>query len=122
MTHDSSTLGGNSGSAVIDVATGTVIGLHFAGEYLKANYAVPTYELARDRRVADAGLNFQGSVAPTAIYDTAWAGLEGHVPDEKTAKNDEPRPPTDMPPDTDGDMLRHRDAVVPATDGARRPS
>ena len=42
MTHDSSTLGGNSGSALIDVATGRVVGLHFAGRYLEANYAVPT--------------------------------------------------------------------------------
>src|SRR5262249_17809746 len=33
-THDASTLGGNSGSAVIDVATGNVIALHFAGVYL----------------------------------------------------------------------------------------
>ena len=48
MTHDASTLGGNSGSAIIDVDSGEVVALHFAGEYLKANYAVPMYELARD--------------------------------------------------------------------------
>ncbi|MBO0698814.1 MAG: DNA/RNA non-specific endonuclease [Zavarzinella sp.] len=76
-THDSSTLGGNSGSAVVDVRTGEVIALHFAGVYLKANYAVPTYELARDRRVVDAGLNFAGRVPPTGEWDSAWAGLEG---------------------------------------------
>src|SRR5262249_5709031 len=46
ITHDASTLGGNSGSAVIDLETGNVVALHFAGEYLKANYAVPMYELA----------------------------------------------------------------------------
>ena len=62
-THDSSTLGGNSGSAVIDVSTGEVVALHFAGQYLKANYCVPTYELARDPRVVDAGVNFTGRVA-----------------------------------------------------------
>ena len=39
--HDASTLGGNSGSAVIDLETGEAIGLHFAGSYLQANYAVP---------------------------------------------------------------------------------
>jgi endonuclease G len=76
MTHDSSTLGGNSGSAVIEVATGTVIGLHFGGLYLKANYAVPTYELARDRRVVKAELNFQGSVSPTTQWDRWWDSLE----------------------------------------------
>src|SRR5690606_17712295 len=30
-THDCSTLGGNSGSAVIDLETGEVLGLHFGG-------------------------------------------------------------------------------------------
>jgi endonuclease G len=40
FTHDCSTLGGNSGSVVLDVETGTAVGLHFAGEYLLANYAV----------------------------------------------------------------------------------
>jgi endonuclease G len=73
LTHDSSTLGGNSGSAVIDVETGAVVGLHFAGIYLEANYAVPMHELARDSRVVDTGLNFQGSVAPTTDWSTAWA-------------------------------------------------
>ena len=43
MTHDASTLGGNSGSAVIDVESGEVIALHFVGADLRANYAVPMY-------------------------------------------------------------------------------
>ena len=75
-THDSSTLGGNSGSAVIDVATGEVVALHFAGQYLKANYCVPTFELARDPRIVDAGLNFTGRVAATGDFDAAWARIE----------------------------------------------
>jgi len=72
VTHDSSTLGGNSGSALVHVKTGQVVGLHFAGEYLKANYAVPTYELARDSRVVDAGLNFTGKVPSTDEWQSAW--------------------------------------------------
>jgi endonuclease G len=72
LTHDSSTLGGNSGSAVIDVKSGHVVGLHFAGVYLEANYAVPTYELARDEKVVRLELNFQGSVAATDAWDPAW--------------------------------------------------
>lgn len=40
FTHDCSTLGGNSGSAIIDVETGRCVGLHFAGSYEVANYAV----------------------------------------------------------------------------------
>lgn len=39
--HDCSTLGGNSGSVVLDLATGQAVGLHFAGRFLEANYAVP---------------------------------------------------------------------------------
>ncbi|HYT90676.1 MAG TPA: serine protease, partial [Gemmataceae bacterium] len=80
VTHDSSTLGGNSGSAVVDVATGEVVGLHFAGIYLKANYAVPTYELARDARVVAAGLNFSGRVPPTQDWDEVWARVERERP------------------------------------------
>jgi len=77
VTHDSSTLGGNSGSAVIDVESGHVVGLHFAGEYLKANYAVPTYELARDRHVVRAELNFAGSQPPTDFWEPAWMRVDG---------------------------------------------
>jgi len=40
LTHDCTTLGGNSGSAVVDLGTGKVIGLHFAGKEEQANYAV----------------------------------------------------------------------------------
>ena len=76
MTHDGSTLGGNSGSAVVDVATGDVIGLHFAGLYLKANYGVPTYELARDARVVDAGVRFAGSLEPTDAWVKDWLQAE----------------------------------------------
>jgi hypothetical protein len=38
--HDCSTLGGNSGSFVMDFETELVTGLHFQGSYLKANYAI----------------------------------------------------------------------------------
>ncbi|UCE62173.1 MAG: DNA/RNA non-specific endonuclease [Phycisphaerales bacterium] len=72
MSHDSSTLGGNSGSAVIDVETGEVVGLHFAGRYLEANYAVATHDLAADNRVVDTGMHFAGSIEVTDTYDDAW--------------------------------------------------
>jgi endonuclease G, mitochondrial len=38
--HDCTTLGGNSGSEVIDLETGRVIGLHFSGAFLSGNFAV----------------------------------------------------------------------------------
>jgi endonuclease G len=80
LTHDSSTLGGNSGSAVIDLKDGRVLALHFAGEYLKANYAVPTYELARDTQIVARRLNFVGQVPATADWKFAWDRLEGEGP------------------------------------------
>lgn len=45
VAHDCTTLGGSSGSALVDVATGSVVGLHFAGQYKQANYAVPASRL-----------------------------------------------------------------------------
>ena len=48
VTHDCSTLGGNSGSVLLDLQTGEAVGLHFAGLYLQENYAVPA-ALIRDR-------------------------------------------------------------------------
>jgi endonuclease G, mitochondrial len=92
VTHDSSTLGGNSGSAVIHVASGAVVALHFAGRYLEANFAVPTDALALDRRVVDAGVNFDDEVpgAGATPWDTYWdradpampTGTATTVPDE----------------------------------------
>src|SRR5215470_9292210 len=41
LEHDCSTLGGNSGSVIIHLATGEAVGLHFAGVFMEANYAVP---------------------------------------------------------------------------------
>lgn len=50
--HDCSTLGGNSGSVVLDLASGAALGLHFAGRFLEANFAVPASTVAdRLRRV-----------------------------------------------------------------------
>jgi endonuclease G, mitochondrial len=82
VTHDSSTLGGNSGSAVVDVKTGEVVGLHFAGVYLEANYAVPTHELALDRRVVEAGVNFDGEIAGDAAtpWDSFWRESDAEAP------------------------------------------
>lgn len=39
--HDCSTLGGSSGSAVVDLESGNVAGLHFGGTYKISNLAVP---------------------------------------------------------------------------------
>jgi endonuclease G len=60
MRHNCSTLGGNSGSALVDIATGEVVALHFGGLYKRINYGVPACELAKDQRVIDAGVVFKG--------------------------------------------------------------
>lgn len=45
LTHDCTTLGGSSGSVVIDVANRRVVGVHFAGKPAVANYCVPSWKL-----------------------------------------------------------------------------
>ncbi len=47
FTHDATTLGGNSGSVVLDMETGHAIGLHYAGRLQQANYAVKASELLK---------------------------------------------------------------------------
>jgi V8-like Glu-specific endopeptidase len=47
--HDCSTLGGNSGSCVVDLETQHVTGLHFSGRFLEANYAVLLSKLEKDK-------------------------------------------------------------------------
>lgn len=66
VTHDSSTLGGNSGSAIISANDGKIVALHFAGIYLKENYAVSAADMAKDSRIVDAGVNFEQPVASTS--------------------------------------------------------
>ncbi|MGP4019716.1 trypsin-like serine peptidase [Saccharopolyspora sp. 5N708] len=56
--HDCSTLGGNSGSCLLDLETSMVIGLHFGGRYLQGNQAVPLWRLADDPLLRQAGVEF----------------------------------------------------------------
>lgn len=72
--HDASTLAGNSGSAVIDLESGDVLGVHFKGLALEANFAVPAWELARDPRVRDLGVELSaGDPEPVqAGVEAAW--------------------------------------------------
>jgi endonuclease G, mitochondrial len=102
VTHDASTLGGNSGSAVVDVDTGLVVALHFAGVYLQANYAVPARELARDRRVVDAGVTFDADVVEAGALpsDRFWADADpapGGGGGERAVTTSSPDAPTSGP-------------------------
>jgi len=48
LQHDCSTLPGNSGSCLVDLATGDVIGLHYAGVHGRFNLAVALWMLRDD--------------------------------------------------------------------------
>lgn len=58
--HDCSTLGGNSGSCVVDLESHRVLGLHFSGRYREANKAVALWKLADDKLLKKAGIRFGG--------------------------------------------------------------
>ncbi len=46
FSHDATTLGGNSGSVVLDLASGLAVGMHFRGEFRTSNYAILASEVA----------------------------------------------------------------------------
>jgi len=56
--HDCSTLGGNSGSCVVDLESHKVVGLHFSGAYRDTNYAVALWKLTEDPLLVGAGVEF----------------------------------------------------------------
>nr|WP_303649481.1 DNA/RNA non-specific endonuclease [Asticcacaulis machinosus] len=60
ISHDASTLGGSSGSAIVALDgndQGRVLGLHFAGEYLETNYAVSVASLRNALRNTSVPVN-----------------------------------------------------------------
>lgn len=61
ITHDCTTLGGNSGSVIIELETGKAAGLHFAGREEFANYAVSA-SLVNER--LQAVLGGRGAILP----------------------------------------------------------
>jgi hypothetical protein len=108
--HDCTTLGGNSGSVVLDLESGRAVGLHFAGQVFTANFAVAAStvnerfnqllrgELSRpaDLRSADppGGASAAGGLAGSVPLGPALAGgLPGgavtatfHIPVEITVR------------------------------------
>ncbi len=72
FTHNCTTLGGNSGSAVIDIASGGAIGLHFGGLQGDRNHAVN----ARTIRDVAARHSIQIPVAGIALPTAAGTGAE----------------------------------------------
>lgn len=76
LTHDASTLGGNSGSPVVDLHTGLIVAVHFGGRYLVSNYAVPSSALAVDSRIIDAGVAVAaGAREAPNVWQAHWDAL-----------------------------------------------
>jgi hypothetical protein len=48
--HDASTSGVMAGAPLIDLETGTVVGIHYSGSYLATNFGVPAWETTPDPR------------------------------------------------------------------------
>lgn len=65
--HDCSTLGGNSGSCIVDLDTGLIIGLHTGGD--QANLAVPFWLIAIDNMLRN--LNWVIPTAPPVVRQRA---------------------------------------------------
>ena len=55
--HDCSTLGGNSGSCVVDLETHAIVGLHFSGRFLVANQGIALAQ-CNDPLIDKVGLEF----------------------------------------------------------------
>jgi endonuclease G len=85
--HDATTLGGNSGSVVLDLASGRAVGLHFAGSYLVGNYAVTAEQITRALRGTRAvvpvpeGLGSTLERADGTHPASFFAGRTGYDPD-----------------------------------------
>jgi endonuclease G len=115
VTHDCSTLGGNSGSAVIDLESGQVFGLHFGGRYLDTNYAVPAIELARDPQVRDAGVKLGGtpSGSPPPELRQAWSDTESTAMHDDTPAGAPAKPAGTTPRPAASDTARRITFEVP---------
>jgi PLD-like domain/Trypsin-like peptidase domain len=75
--HDCTTLGGNSGSPIVDLATGAVVGLHFSGVFLRENRGVPIgFVTSRLQRVLNALRPTNGEVPQTPPVPVTAAGVE----------------------------------------------
>jgi V8-like Glu-specific endopeptidase len=89
LSHDCSTLGGNSGSVLVDLNTGEAVGLHFAGLYLQENLAVPAATV-RDRLERVQG----GKIVPVSS------------PSPRPGEGKQmPKPDPSSPPSSDGESL-----------------
>ncbi|MBX3155100.1 MAG: DNA/RNA non-specific endonuclease [Deltaproteobacteria bacterium] len=83
LEHDCTTLGGNSGSAVIDLATGAAVGLHFSGTYRDRNFAVRADVV---RRILDEVKQGRRRIDPVRREQPPVRGVAAAVPAGRAAE------------------------------------
>ena len=86
LTHDCSTLGGNSGSPIINCETGEAIGLHYSGRFHVANRGVDVSVVKNLLRRTQASVNSGGFAAEDDDVEEArtvdfYDGREGYRED-----------------------------------------
>ncbi len=114
--HDSSTLGGNSGSPVMDLASGEVIGIHFAGEFERKNWAWPIWRVLQIPKVKQLLDGQAPPEAPAPPTGDAPAPPTGDAPAPPTEEVQKAARPADVPPPTGGRSGAAAEAhVVPKT-------
>jgi hypothetical protein len=94
LVHDCASTGGCGGAPLVDIASGDVVGIHFAGRYLESNYAVPSRELGADATLVDAGVLFAGTVpvrgpAPVTRSPRDNGLVEVEQPAERASASDD---------------------------------
>jgi len=81
LRHDCSTLGGNSGSVVLGLESGEAVGLHFAGRFMEANFAVPAHlvadRLSRIGRPEGRSTAVSGEQSASAGQSAGTGSLQG---------------------------------------------
>jgi hypothetical protein len=93
LRHDCSTLGGTGSAPLIDVETGGVIGLHFAGISQEANFAYPTWSLAERVQLVEAGVRFSSTGSDSVAVPVAEPITVGEI--ERLVLTTGSAPPTE---------------------------
>lgn len=118
LTHDATTLGGNSGSPVVNLESREVVGLHFSGVYGVQNTAVGVNTIKKvlsgtetivavaggveradghhDAEVFDGRQGFDPSFLKDGAIKTPWPGLPAGINAELASPSDSPGEPNEI--------------------------
>ncbi|MFP3943391.1 MAG: DNA/RNA non-specific endonuclease [Alphaproteobacteria bacterium] len=90
--HDCSTLGGNSGSPVIDLSTGAAVGLHFGGIFREANFAVKASVVKERMAALNIGVPVDGGEPAGYVLPPSGDLRLGYQPDFLGTEHEVPLP------------------------------